>query len=148
MNEKKKIGKLKARYSFALNKYNDIRFSKCPRCNHNTYNRKFIFFIHLDDWGPLLLGKTCKYCSKCELIVAHKNELEEQLILFCTRYCEENIGKEYLVMGTIDKKKGKEGFSGKKLDFDDVLNHMSDFIDYIKIKYDYGGWIPPKNKST
>jgi hypothetical protein len=76
---KKSIGKLPPRYSFILNPYADVRLSKCPRCQKLTYLRKFALFIHIDAWGPMALGKTCRYCSRCELIMAHQDELEAQL---------------------------------------------------------------------
>src|SRR5580700_308026 len=65
------IGQLTPRYSFLLNPYLDIRLSKCPGCNGLTHNRKFALFIHIDGWGPLVLGKTCRYCTSCELIIVH-----------------------------------------------------------------------------
>ena len=43
------IGKLSPKYSFVLNEYSDYRVSKCPKCNHNTFRRKFpllIFFFN------------------------------------------------------------------------------------------------------
>ena len=76
---KKRIGKLPPRYSFMLNPYTDVRLSKCPRCQKLTYLRKFALFIHIDAWGPMALGKTCRYCARCELIMAHQDELEAQL---------------------------------------------------------------------
>ena len=76
---KRTVGNLPPRYSFILNPYRDIRLSKCPKCDRPTHLRKFALLIHVDDWGPLVLGKTCRYCTPCELIVAHQDELEAQL---------------------------------------------------------------------
>ena len=75
---KRTIGKGRARYSFILNPYCDVRLSKCPRCDRPTHPRKFALLIHVDTWGPLVLGKTGPYCSRCELIVAHQDELEAE----------------------------------------------------------------------
>src|SRR5437763_16745322 len=44
----------------ALPIYTGTRLSKCPRCEKLIYPRKFAFFIHVDGWGPMALGKTCK----------------------------------------------------------------------------------------
>jgi hypothetical protein len=76
---KAKIGKLPPRYSFILNPYADERLSKCPTCSKPTHLRKFALLIHIDEWGPMILGKTCRYCTPCELIIAHQDELEAQL---------------------------------------------------------------------
>lgn len=100
----KRLGKMPPRYSFILNQYPTERLSKCPKCNKATYPRKFALFIHIDKWGPLVLGKTCKYCSKCELIIAHQDELESQLAYNFSRLAPEVIGNDYLVMGTMDRK--------------------------------------------
>lgn len=75
----KRIGSQPPRYSFILNPYSDVRVSKCPRRRRPTYARKFALFIHVDGFGPLVLGKTCRNCARCELIVAHQDELEAQL---------------------------------------------------------------------
>lgn len=42
-----RIGKLPPRYSFFLNPYTDIRFSKGPLCEKPTAMRKFALVIYL-----------------------------------------------------------------------------------------------------
>jgi hypothetical protein len=37
--------------------------------------RKFPLLIHMDGYGLLNLGKTCRYCAKCEFIIAHQDQL-------------------------------------------------------------------------
>lgn len=68
-----KIGELPRRYSFILNQYSETRLSKCPKCEKLTHPRKFVMFIHIDGWGPMALGKTCRYCSRCEMIIVHQD---------------------------------------------------------------------------
>ena len=46
-----KIGKLPQRYSLLLNSHEDVRLSKCPKCQKLTHLRKFALFIHIDEWG-------------------------------------------------------------------------------------------------
>jgi hypothetical protein len=89
----KSIGKLPSRYSFILNPYKNVRLSKCPRCQKPTHMRKFALLIHVDEWGLLALGKTCRYCTRCELIIAHKDELEDELVGVFERHAPEVIGK-------------------------------------------------------
>ena len=105
---KRRFGKLPPRYLFALNPYQDVRFSKCPRCDKLTYLRKFPLLIHIDGFGLMALGKTCRYCSKCELIIVHQDELESILAAFFAQKAPEAIGKEYLVLGTENKKFGSK----------------------------------------
>src|SRR5262245_29709248 len=105
------IGKLAPRYAFILNPYSDVRLSKCPRCNRPTHPRKFALLIHVRKYGPLVLGKTCRYCARCELIAAHQDELEAELTLSLARLAPEAVGSDYLVLGTMDKKVWQQGLS-------------------------------------
>jgi hypothetical protein len=145
MAKKKRIGKLPPRYSFILNPYADVRLSKCPRCQKLTHLRKFALFIHIDAWGPMALGKTCRYCSRCELIMAHQDELEAQLEHSFSQIAPEVIGNEYLVLGTIDKKVWKEGLAGGGGDLGEMLKHMADFKRVLKLEVEPGGWYPAEH---
>lgn len=136
------IGKLPPCYTFALNPYTDTRVSKCPRCSRLTNARKFPLFIHVHDWGPLILGKTCRYCPRCEFIIAHQDELEEQLSYFFEQHGPDLIGNDYFVLGTVRLKAWKDGLHGKKDDWDQMLEHISDFKENLKLEMEHGGWIP------
>jgi hypothetical protein len=35
--------------------------------------------IRVEGGDPIVLGRTCKYCSRCGLIIAHKHELKALL---------------------------------------------------------------------
>ncbi len=123
----KRIGKLPPRYSFILNQYPTERLSKCPKCEKLTHLRKFAFFIHIDSFGPLTLGKISRYCSRCELIMIHQHELEEELALNFKQLAPEAIGKPYLVLGTIEKKVWQEGLQGEGKPTNEMLKHLADF---------------------
>ncbi|GAB3376796.1 hypothetical protein [Azotobacter armeniacus] len=145
---KKRIGKLPPRYAFILNPYADERLSKCPRCQKPTYLRKFALFIHIDEWGPMALGKTCRYCSQCELIIVHQDELEAQLAHSFSQIAPEVIGSAYLVLGTIDKKLWKEGLAGDGGQLGELLQHVADFKRVLKLAVEPGGWQVPNKKSA
>jgi len=73
---------LPKKYSFCLNPDPDYKVSKCPFCRKATFKRKFPLVIHIDKvTGLLNLGFTCKYCAKCECIIADKSGLETELTL-------------------------------------------------------------------
>jgi hypothetical protein len=148
MAKKKRIGKLPPRYLFILNPYPDVRLSKCPRCEKLTYLRKFALCIHIDDWGLLALGKTCRYCSRCELIMAHQDELEAELAHSFSHLAPEVIGNEYLVLGTVDKKVWKQGLAGSGGELDEMLKHVADFKRVLKLEVDPGGWYPAERDSS
>jgi len=137
-----RIGKLPPRYAFMLNPHSDVRLSKCPRCEKLTHLRKFALFIHINEWGPLALGKTCRYCSRCELIMVHKDELEAELAHGFSQFAPEMIGNEYMVLGTIEKKVWQAGLGGKEQLLGDTLKHVADFKKEYDLEYEPGGWYP------
>src|SRR4051794_17148071 len=69
------LGNLPPRYSFILNPHSDIRLTRCPKCERLTHPRKFALFVHVEEWGGVVLGYTCRYCTRCELIIVHQDEL-------------------------------------------------------------------------
>lgn len=137
-----KIGKLRPRYSFILNPHSEVRLSKCPKCQKLTHLRKFALFIHIDGWGPMALGKTCRYCSRCELIMVHQDELDAELAHSLSRVAPKAIGNEYMVLGTIEKKVWREGLRGKEQLLTEILKHTADFKEYYDLEYEPGGWYP------
>lgn len=137
----KTIGKLPPRYSFILNPYTDIRLSKCPQCERPTHPRKFALFIHIDDWGPLVFGKTCRYCTRCELIIAHKDELDAELAHGFAQLAPKAVGSPYLVIGTMDKKVWQKGLAGEPNQLGPSLEHMADFKQVLDLHVE-GGWGP------
>ncbi len=90
----------------------------------------------------MALGKTCKYCSRCELIMMHQDELEAELAHSFSQSAPEVIGNKYMVLGTIEKKVWQDGVKGSSTQFDKVLKHMADFKKVYDLEYDPGGWYP------
>ena len=134
------IGKLKPRYSFMLNPYSDIRLSKCPKCQKLTHLRKFALFILIEGMGPIVQGKTCRYCSKCELIMAHQNELEAELMLGLQKIAPQAIGNEYSVIGTFDKKVWEARLKNEETDAKEIFKYLADFKTMLDLKVEPGGW--------
>jgi hypothetical protein len=137
----KRIGKLPPRYSFLLNPYTDVRLSKCPKCEKLTFLRKFALFIHIEGYGPLALGKTCRWCNRCQLMMAHKDELDRELAHCMGRLAPEAVGKDYLVLGTIDKKVWRAGLEGGG-GTEGILDHVAGFKKWLDLHVDPGGWRP------
>lgn len=148
MSPEKRIGSLPPRYAFVLNPYKDVRFSSCPACGRTMNMRKFALFIHIDTWGPLSLGKTCRYCPRCELIIAHKDDLERELCVFFERLSPEVIGRDYFVLGTVALPVWKRGLSDKSTTLRETLEHMAQFKEHRTIKVSPGGWFPVKRAKT
>lgn len=141
--KKDRIGKLPPRFTFILNQHEQTRLSKCPLCQRPTHMRKFALLIHIEDWGLLTLGKTCRYCTPCELIIAHKDELEDELVGVFERHAPEVIGNPYFVLGTVDKERWKASLGQGGQLVSQLLEHMADFKKMLDLKLG-GGWKPMK----
>lgn len=100
----KRFGKLPPRHDFILNPYDDLRLSKCLKCDRPTHMRKFALLIVIDEFGTMVLGKTCRFCTPCDLLMVHQDELEHELVVALERRAPEVMGNEYMVFGTVDKK--------------------------------------------
>lgn len=142
----KRFGKLKPRYSFILNKYDDFRASKCIKCDKPTFLRKFALLIHIDDGGLITLGKTCRYCAKCELIVVHKDELEAELIHKFETLKPKIIDNDYLILGTVEKKFWQQQLIKPSANLVEILKHTADFKKYLDFKYQPAGWYSDSEK--
>ena len=94
----------------------------------------------------MALGKTCKYCSKCELIMVHQDELEAQLAYNFSQQAPEFIGNQYLVIGTVDKRVWKKGLGGGGGELGEMLQHIADFKKVYDLHVEPGGWYPADDK--
>jgi len=102
-----------ARHYFFLNPYDDAAFTRCPNCEEKTKIRKYCLLIHIDPKHLLSLNKSCRYCSKCDLIIIKQTDLERLLIATCEQNVPDIIGNEYFVFGTMDRKDWKNGLTRK-----------------------------------
>ena len=102
--KRKQLGGKPGRYRFFLNPYSDARFTRCPQCGNQTKQRKLPLVVHIDPMQLLAINKTCRYCPYCDLLIAHKNDLERFLADMLPQFRPELVGNDYLVMGTADKK--------------------------------------------
>jgi hypothetical protein len=143
----RRLGELPPHYKFMLNPYQDERLSKCPICHKPTHARKFALFIHIDDWGPMAMGKTAKYCSPCELIMVHQHELEADLAENFRRLAPKFIGNDYLVIGTLEKKIWQQGMKGAGTELKDILKSVADFKEVYNLEVKPARWGPADEES-
>lgn len=129
----KPLGKLPPRYRFFLNPYPDVRFATCPQCHGRTLLRKVPLLIHVDPLDPVALNKSCRYCSKCDLLIAHQDEVEAQLAALFTHYKPELAGKPYLVMGTLERAAWKRGMR-EPLSIQEMLDNLHDFKQVLRFE--------------
>ena len=123
------MGRLPPRYSFFLNPHRDEAFTRCPRCNANTRVRKMPLVIHVDSVGLVLLRKTCRLCVVCEMLIAHEAEMGD---LIDGLRSHRAGTREYVVLGTLDARTWRRGFSGS-VTIDEVADTMAAFKAYMRV---------------
>jgi len=91
---------------------------------------------------PIVLNYTCRYCRHCDLLVAHKHEIEHLLTELFLQYAPDSIGNEYLIIGTVDKKVWRKS-DKEQVTTADIFPHTHDFITYYtELRQRRRGWFP------
>jgi hypothetical protein len=137
-----RMGALQPRYSFILNPYPDAGFTRCPKCEGKTRIRKLPLVIHVDDFGLIFLGNTCRLCVACEVLIAHQAEIQQVLTTSLGRPVERG---HFIVLGTVERQVWRRGLA-HPVALDAVEKHMADFRAYLKVEFTPGGW-HPKNQA-
>jgi hypothetical protein len=136
----KRLGKLKPCYNFVLNPYHDARFTSCPKCNGRARQRKVPLVIHLDPKDLVALNKTCRYCPSCDLLIAHKDEIEAELAALFARYRPELVGHDYLVIGTLERAAWRRGRK-TPLTTQEMLENLHDLKHVLQVEPVHYGWV-------
>jgi hypothetical protein len=139
------FGELPPQYNFFLNPYEDQRFTRCPQCETVMGQRKVPLVIHVDPHYPLSINYTCRYCSRCDLLIAHQHEIERLLAGIFAQRIPEAIGNDYLVLGTFDRAYWKEGTKTPHKS-QDLFANLHDFKQVLKFDLRYG-WVKDKPSS-
>ena len=90
----------------------------------------------------MTLGKTCRYCTRCELIIAHQDELEALLAGSLGTIAPEVIGNKYLVLGTVERRIWQSGLQGTGHHLGEILGNTADFKETLDYIVEPGGWYP------
>ena len=137
--DRNQFGSLKPKYNFSMNPYPEFRFSKCPDCHNKTGQRKLPLVIHIDPKNLIALNYTCRYCKQCNMLIAHKHEVEHHLTELFQKMDKDVIGNNYLVFGTVEKKAWRENIKHPKA-FDEMRQNIHDFMSYQTIQMTMAGW--------
>jgi len=138
------FGELPALYKFFLNPYGDIRFTRCPQCEGKTTQKKVPLMIHIDPHYPINLNYTCRCCPKCDILIAHQDEIEGHLHRLFSERAPEVIGNKYMVMGTTERVYWKEGITKPHLP-PELLANLHGFKEYLNFEIT-GGWLPDEKE--
>lgn len=126
----KQLGHLPPQHNFFLNPHTDARFTRCPQCDAQTKLRKKPLLIFIAVKQPVSLNKTCRYCPNCDLLIAHKDELDELIEGMCLQFFPHLVGQEYLVFGTIERKTWKEG----QASIGEMFESLHDFKQHLEFE--------------
>ncbi len=129
----RRLGNQPPRYRFFLNPYPDVRFTTCPQCGGKTRARKLPLVIHIDPLQLIALNKTCRYCPRCDLLIAHRDEVEAFLAAFFGQNRPEMVGNDYLVVGTEDRSDWLRGMR-TSLSTAAALDGLHDFIEVVNFE--------------
>ncbi len=144
--KKTRFGGMPPKYNFVFNPYPDLRFSRCPFCNRKAGQRKVPLLIHVDPSRMIALNYTCRYCQHCDLLVAHKDEIEHLLHDLFNDYDPQAIGNDYLVVGTVEKGAWREGLKQPKA-MAEMLPYVHDFKTYYQeLRMTQPGWYGPNQE--
>lgn len=130
---------MKKKHKFFLNPYSDCAFTKCPKCETKTKIRKFSLVIHIEPQQLFLLNKQCKYCTKCDLIIVKKQEIESLMSASMIKENPQIIGNNYLVIGTLERQDWKQGNQGL-LSSKEIIERVYVFEDEWEFEVIPGGW--------
>lgn len=139
-NKSEQLGHLPPQHDFFLNPHTDARFTRCPKCEAATKLRKKPLMIFIEPMQPLTLNKTCRYCPACDLLIVHKDELDELIRKVCLQNFPNLLGHEYFVVGTVERKAWKEGYQGE-VKVDDIFATLHDFKRYLEFEPPRYVWV-------
>jgi thiol-disulfide isomerase/thioredoxin len=127
-------------HDFFLNPYEDVRFSTCPICNNKTKIRKKPFLIHIDPRQLLILNMSGPYCPYCDLMILHKDVMEELMANAFHERRPEIVGNPYLVLGTVERSFWLRSLK-ESLDPQTIFANLHSFKNALVIDRPKWGWI-------
>jgi hypothetical protein len=83
-----------------------------------------------------MLGKTCRLCVVCDVLIAHEHEVTPLLM---TSVADLNAPPQYVVLGTVETRIWRSGMT-RGVTLEAVKESMADFKQYLRIEVMPGGW--------
>lgn len=74
--------------------------------------------------------------------MVHRNQFEAELARVLSEVAPVVIGKNYLVLGTMEKTNWQEGLGGHGKPLAEMLKYVADFKHQYDLQYEPCGWYP------
>lgn len=139
-SSRRKPMKHRRRYDLFLNRYDDMAFTRCPKCENTTKLRKFPLVIHIEPNTMFVLNKTCRFCPSCELLIVHQREIEPMMAATFSERDPEIVGNDFLLLGTMERADWRLGNKGE-LNQSDTADRLILFRKHMDFEI-RGGWGP------
>ena len=75
--------------------------------------------------------------GECDLLIAHQDEVEQQLAYLFARRDPTRIGNEYLVIGTLDRADWRRGMK-TPLSIQQMVERLHDFEQVVRFERAFG----------
>jgi hypothetical protein len=129
----RRLGKQAPRYRFFLNPYGDMRFTTCPQCRGKTRLRKLPLVISVAPAQLVSVNKACRFCPPCDLLIAHRDEIEKVLAALFGQHWPEVAADNYLVVGTEDRADWQRGMR-TSVSAKEMLACLHDFAEAVRFE--------------
>jgi len=122
-----------------------MRFTSCPHCGTKTGQRKLPLLIRVDPDTLTLFNYTNRYCKRCDLLIAHKHDIEHHLTRTFRVINPQQIGNFYLIFATVEKKAWQKS-KKQHLSTAEIRAASMDFKSYEDLRMTAAGWFPKGQK--
>jgi hypothetical protein len=85
------------------------------------------------------LNYTCRYCTYCDLLIAHRDEIETLLATMFAQRDPAVIGNDYLIIGTVEHRAWRENMKQPQ-SFAEMMAQTHDFKSHYAIQMTMAGW--------
>ena len=125
-----RLGKLPPKHIFFLNPYQEDRFTRCPECEQLMKNRKNPFLVSFRPNILMIFNISGRYCPGCDLLIIHKDIVEEYLVTALAQRNYELSGNSYMILGIVERCAWRES-KKQAIGWQDAIKNLHDFKEII-----------------
>ncbi len=88
----------------------------------------------------MVLNKTCRFCLRCDLLIAHRDDVKALLAGFFAQRNPKAVGNDYFIVGTLHRNVWRQSRE-QPMEIRKVLKHLHEFKEMVRFE-PVGGWRP------